>query len=58
MEDWIQILVAFVNDDSNYNFGTKLIEEMKVMTPEGAIEVRPDERWSELVNLGIIFAGR
>ncbi|TDZ20062.1 putative esterase/lipase [Colletotrichum orbiculare MAFF 240422] len=49
MQDWIQILVALVNDDREYDFGTKSVDEMKVMTPEGTIEVRPDERWDELV---------
>lgn len=57
MEDWIQILTAFVNDDKSYKFGTTSIAQMKVMTPEGKIEIRSDERWEELVNLGRIFAG-
>lgn len=57
MGDWIQILIAFVNDDKGYRFGTTSIEQMKVMTPEGKIEIRPDERWEELVKLGSIFAG-
>lgn len=58
MEDWIQILVNFVNDTQDYEYGTKSVEEMKVLTPEATIEVRPDERWSELVQLGNIFAGK
>ncbi|KAK1984758.1 Alpha/Beta hydrolase protein [Colletotrichum cereale] len=58
MKNWIQILVAFVNNSETYNFGTKSIEEMKVMTPEGTIEIRQDERWNELVNLGKILAGK
>lgn len=57
MEDWIQILTAFVNDDKRYKFGTTSIDQMKVMTPEGKIEIRSDERWAELVKLGRIFAG-
>lgn len=56
MEDWIQILIAFVNDDETYKFGTTSIDQMKVMTPEGKIEIRSDERWEELVKLGRIFA--
>ncbi|KAK1635554.1 Alpha/Beta hydrolase protein [Colletotrichum phormii] len=58
MEDWIQILVNFVNDTEAYEYGTKSVEEMKVLTPEATIEVRPDERWNELVKLGNIFAGK
>lgn len=57
MEDWIQILIAFVNDDKSYKFGTASIDQMKVMSPEGKIEIRSDERWEELVGLGSIFAG-
>lgn len=57
MEDWIQILIAFVNDDTTYKFGTTSIDQIKVMTPEGKIEIRSDERWEELVKLGNIFAG-
>lgn len=58
MEDWIQILVNFVNDTEGYEYGTNSVEEMKVLTPEATIEVRPDGRWSELVKLGNIFAGK
>nr|XP_036588714.1 carboxylesterase-lipase family protein [Colletotrichum truncatum]KAF6800088.1 carboxylesterase-lipase family protein [Colletotrichum truncatum] len=57
MEDWIQILVAFVNGDDMYSFGTTSVEQMKVMTPDGKIQIQPDERWDELVKLGQIFAG-
>lgn len=57
LKDWIQMLVAFVNDDERYKFGTTSIDQMKVMTPEGEIETRTDERWEELVKLGSIFAG-
>jgi uncharacterized protein YaiE (UPF0345 family) len=57
MEDWIQILTAFVNDDTRYKFGTTSIDQMKVMTPDGKVEIRSDERWEELVKLGSIFAG-
>ncbi|KAK1593821.1 Alpha/Beta hydrolase protein [Colletotrichum navitas] len=58
MKDWIRILVAFMNNGENYEFGTKSAQEMKVMTPEGNIEIRQDKRWNELVNLGKIFAGK
>lgn len=57
MEEWIQILVAFVKDDRDFEFGTKTIEEMKVATPTGTIEVQQDDRWDELVRIGDIFSG-
>lgn len=57
MKDWIQILNAFVKDDKSYKFGTTSIDQIKVMTPEGKVEIRSDERWRELVKLGSIFAG-
>ncbi|KAJ5201004.1 hypothetical protein N7449_005807 [Penicillium cf. viridicatum] len=56
MEGWIQSFVAFVNDDPEYEFGTHQIDEMKVATAEGKIEVQKDQRWGELVKLGEIFA--
>ncbi|KAF6810105.1 hypothetical protein CSOJ01_06517 [Colletotrichum sojae] len=58
LDDWIRTLVAFVQADETFTFGTSSIKEMKVMTPEGKIELRPDERWNELVGLGKIFAGK
>ncbi|KAK1992162.1 alpha/beta-hydrolase [Colletotrichum falcatum] len=58
MKDWIEILVAFVNNRETYQFGTKSVQEMKTMTPEGKIEIRQDSRWDDLVNLGNIFAGK
>lgn len=56
MEDWIELLVAFVNNDQTYDFGTNAIDEMKVASPEGKIETRKDERWDSLVKLGEVFA--
>lgn len=56
MEGWIQSFVAFVNDDSEYDFGTQDIDEMKVATPACNIEIQKDQRWDELVKLGEIFA--
>lgn len=56
MEGWIESLVAFVNDDPLYNYGTSTIDEMKIATPEGLIEVQKDPRWEGLVKLGEIFA--
>ncbi|KPM38473.1 hypothetical protein AK830_g8106 [Neonectria ditissima] len=58
MEDWIQILVAFVNDIDGYEFGTDTVVKMKTATPQGTIEVQQDQRWDELVRIGEIFAGK
>ncbi|KAL4942978.1 hypothetical protein BDV06DRAFT_235084 [Aspergillus oleicola] len=56
MENWIKNLVAFVNGDKEFEFGTRGVEEVKVVTPEGNIEVRNDERWEELLAIGEAFA--
>ncbi|KAL3463466.1 Alpha/Beta hydrolase protein [Aspergillus heterothallicus] len=57
MEGWIANLVAFVNDDDpSFAFGTRRVEEMKVVTPEGLIEVQEDARWEELLRIGEMFA--
>lgn len=56
MENWIKNLVAFVNEDQEYDFGTKSIDEMKVATAEGTIEIQKDVRWGDLVKLGEVFA--
>lgn len=58
MKDWIQVLVAFVNDVDGYEFGTDRVEKMKIATPQGTIEVQQDKRWNELVRIGEVFAGR
>ena len=56
MNDWIKSLVAFVQDDQEYDFGTRSIDEMKVATPQGTIEIQSDGRWESLVKLGEVFA--
>lgn len=56
MEDWIEQFVAFVNDNQKYEFGTSMVDEMKVATPDGTIEVQKDQRWESLVKLGEVFA--
>lgn len=58
MQDWIQILIAFVNDDEDYEFGTKAVDEMRLATPQATIEVQQDKRWHELVRIGEVFAGK
>lgn len=55
MGEWIKILVGFVQSDPDYQFGTKSERDLKVATPEAKIEILPDDRWDELVNLGDIF---
>jgi hypothetical protein len=57
MEDWVGILVAFVNDDHTYHFGTPSIQEFKVLTSEGGIEIQEDAKWEKLLELSHIFAG-
>lgn len=57
MADWIRILVAFVNNDETFDYGTNIVQEMKVITPEGTVEVQKDQRWDELVRIGNILSG-
>ena len=57
MKDWIQILVAFVNNDESYDYGTNTVQEIKVATPQGRIEIQLDERWDELTKIGEILSG-
>lgn len=57
MEEWVAILVAFVNNDPTYRFGTTSIRELKVLTSEGGIEIQEDTRWDKLLELSHIFAG-
>lgn len=57
MEDWVGILVAFVNDDPSYPFDTTSIREFKVLTSAGNIEIQEDARWDKLLELSHIFAG-
>ena len=49
--------MAFVNGDREYDFGTTRFEELKTVTPAGTIEIRPDSRWEELIDIGKVFAG-
>lgn len=55
MEKWIESFVPFVNDDQDVDFGTNSIDEIKVATPDGSIQIQ-DERWKSLVKLGEVFA--
>ncbi|KAK7227901.1 hypothetical protein V2G26_000071 [Clonostachys chloroleuca] len=57
MENWIRVLVAFVNDEESFDFGTRTVQEMRVATPQATIEVQKDQRWDELLQIGDIFSG-
>ncbi|KAH7165431.1 Alpha/Beta hydrolase protein [Dactylonectria macrodidyma] len=57
MKEWIEILVAFVNHCEEYDFGTRKLDEMKVVTSQAKIEVEKDERWDEILRIGKVFAG-
>lgn len=57
MREWAQILVAFVNDDQEYDFGTKEKSQVKVITSEGRIEIQEDPRWDELIRRAQVFSG-
>ena len=55
MEDWIAPLVAFVKDEP-FDFGTRTIEDQRVLTPDGRIVVEQDARWEDLTRLGHTYA--
>ncbi|CEN59504.1 Putative Carboxylesterase [Aspergillus calidoustus] len=57
MNDWIRDLVAFVHNEMEYKYGTSKGDEVKVATPSGEIEIQPDSRWRELLDLMEVFAG-
>lgn len=57
MTDWIRDLVAFVGAENDHHYGPKEIDEFKVATPEGKIEIQKDTRWKELLELADIFSG-
>lgn len=57
MKDWIRDLVAFVGAEDDYRYGTKEIDDFKVATSDGHIEIQKDTRWQELLNLADIFSG-
>jgi hypothetical protein len=58
MNDWIDDLRAFVHGEENYKYGTSKGDEVKVMTPEGKIEVQKDCRWEELLQVMKLFSGQ
>ncbi|KAF4119411.1 Carboxylesterase family [Geosmithia morbida] len=57
MEEWIKILVAFVND-LDYSIGIGSLEQLKVATPAATIEVQQDKAWHDLLQKAKIFSGK
>ncbi|KAI9924183.1 hypothetical protein ASPWEDRAFT_136873 [Aspergillus wentii DTO 134E9] len=57
MGDWIQDLVEFVGGNEEHQFGTQSVDEYKVLTPRGTIEIEKDTRWDELLRLMDVFSG-
>ena len=56
MEKWIQNLIAFIRNDTIFDFGTRAIDEVKAIKSDATIEVIQDERFEELRRLGKLFA--
>ena len=57
MDEWIKILVAFVNNDKSYDFGTRSVNDMKVASSDATVKVETDVQWETLAGLGDVFAG-
>jgi len=57
MKTWITCLTNFVQNNSDYDFGTHQASEFKVVTSQGTIEIQQDLRFDQLVVLGRVFAG-
>ena len=57
MQEWIDCLIAFAHDDMSYDFGTRSIDEMRVVTSDDVIEIQKDERFGAFVELSAVFAG-
>lgn len=56
MDEWAKILVAFVGGNPDFDFGTKKIDDLKVLTNTMGIKVEKDVRYKELRDLGAIFS--
>ncbi|OKO95914.1 hypothetical protein PENSUB_10935 [Penicillium subrubescens] len=52
MDKWIKQFVAFVNNNQDYEFSTRAIDEMKVATPDGTLEIQNDQRFGEPGRIG------
>ncbi|PYI32506.1 alpha/beta-hydrolase [Aspergillus indologenus CBS 114.80] len=57
LDTWIRDLAAFVNNEAGYSYGTHVVDEYKVMTAEGKIEIQKDTRWEPLLKLMDVFSG-
>ncbi|KAJ5172369.1 hypothetical protein N7492_004962 [Penicillium capsulatum] len=47
--------LAFVQDEE-YEYSTRAIDDIRVVTPDAKIETQHDARWTDLVRLGEVFA--
>lgn len=56
MQEWLDILIAFAYDHEAYDFGTRSVDEMKVVNARNIIEIEKDEKWARLVKLSEVFA--
>lgn len=56
LDTWVKILVAFVGGDEDFDFGTRTIDEVKVLTSKMDVAIERDARYSELRELGAIFS--
>lgn len=56
MSEWIRNLIAFVQNDKDFDFGTRQVDQHKIVSPEMKIEVVTDGRFKELSALGGVFA--
>lgn len=56
MGKWIRNLVAFVQNDKDFDFGTRQIDQHKIVSSDMKIEVVTDDRFKELSALGSVFA--
>ncbi|EFZ03017.1 carboxylesterase/lipase domain protein [Metarhizium robertsii] len=56
LDTWVKILVAFVGGDEDFDFGTRTIDEVKVLTSKMDVAIEKDARYNELRELGAIFS--
>ncbi|KAH8895499.1 alpha/beta-hydrolase [Thozetella sp. PMI_491] len=57
LDEWMRDLKGFVHGDVGYSYGTLEVDEFKVMTQDGMIEVQKDLRWEELLQAISLFSG-
>ncbi|KAH0592042.1 hypothetical protein MHUMG1_10253 [Metarhizium humberi] len=56
LDTWVKILVAFVGGGEDFDFGTRTIDEVKVLTSKMDVAIEKDARYNELRELGAIFS--